>query len=164
MFYLFGQEACGNLTPWPVPSALEGLTVVLPAKSLFPSLFVLAALDLRCGERGLLFIVVCGPLIAVASLMEQWLQRVGSADPQHVGSNPQPRDQTHISCIGSWILYHWTTTEVLLRILKKVVQTSLLSNSRFSLYPPKKLYLLSSHSSSPPHHPNPWHPSPAFCL
>ena len=25
----------------------------------------------------------------------------------------QPRDQTHISCIGRWILYHWTTLEAM---------------------------------------------------
>ena len=27
-----------------------------------------------------------------------------------IGSS-QPRDQTHMSCIGRWILYHWTTRE-----------------------------------------------------
>ena len=72
-FFFFGQEACGILTHWPVPSALEGeaVTIILPAKSLFSSLFILAALDLRCGEQGLLFIAVCGHLIAVASLVEQ---------------------------------------------------------------------------------------------
>ena len=26
----------------------------------------------------------------------------------------QPRDRTHISCIGRWILYHWTSREALL--------------------------------------------------
>ena len=26
---------------------------------------------------------------------------------------PSPGDQTHISCIGRWILYHWATREVL---------------------------------------------------
>ena len=26
----------------------------------------------------------------------------------------QPRDQTHISCFGRWILYHWATWETLL--------------------------------------------------
>ena len=25
----------------------------------------------------------------------------------------QPRDQTHISCIGRWVLYHWATREAL---------------------------------------------------
>jgi len=24
----------------------------------------------------------------------------------------QPRDQTHFSCIGKWVLYHWATREV----------------------------------------------------
>ena len=26
----------------------------------------------------------------------------------------QPRDQTQVSCIGSWILYHWATWEALI--------------------------------------------------
>ena len=32
--------------------------------------------------------------------------------PQHVGSS-WTRDQTHVSCIGGWILYHCATREVL---------------------------------------------------
>ena len=30
----------------------------------------------------------------------------------------QPRDQTHIPCIGRWVLYHWATRGVILRIPK----------------------------------------------
>jgi len=30
------------------------------------------------------------------------------------GGSSQPRDWTHISCIGRWILYHWATGEALL--------------------------------------------------
>ena len=30
------------------------------------------------------------------------------------GDLPRPRDWTHISCIGRWILYHWATWEALL--------------------------------------------------
>jgi len=33
----------------------------------------------------------------------QWLQHVESS---------QTRDQTHVPCIGSWILYYWTAREV----------------------------------------------------
>ena len=29
------------------------------------------------------------------------------------GRSSPPRDQTHISCIGRWVLYHWTTREAL---------------------------------------------------
>ena len=35
---------------------------------------------------------------------------MGLATPQHVGSS-QPRDQTHVSCIGRLILYCWATRE-----------------------------------------------------
>ena len=158
MICLFGQEACGILTPWPVPSALEGLTVVPPAKSLFSSLFILAALDLRCGERGLLFTVVCGLLIAVLLLWSSncsaWAQLTHST-----------WDQTHISCVGSWILYHWTTTEVLLSILKT------LCKHHYYLIPEVFHYILQRNCVPvkqsffiPSPHPNPWHPSPAFCL
>ena len=30
--------------------------------------------------------------------------------PWHVGSS-QIRDQSHVSCIGKWIIYHWATRE-----------------------------------------------------
>ena len=32
--------------------------------------------------------------------------------PGHVGSS-QIKDQTHVSCTGRWILYHWATKEAL---------------------------------------------------
>ena len=38
------------------------------------------------------------------------LWRTGLVAPQHVGSS-WTRDWTHVSCIGRWILYHWTTRE-----------------------------------------------------
>ena len=74
---------------------------------------------------------VCGLLIAGASLsvehrlqgaQAQQLQLLGSraqspqlwhtglAALQHVGSS-HIRDQTHVSCIGRSILYHWATRE-----------------------------------------------------
>ena len=110
--------------------------------------YFLAVLGLRCcawafsscGERGLLFIAVCGLLIAVASLVvehglqahglqqlqhvgsvvvvhglqgaqAQQLWRMGLVAPWHVGSS-QSRDQTHVPCIDRRILNHCTTREV----------------------------------------------------
>ena len=86
-----------------------------------------------CCEQGLLFVVVRGLLVVVASLVAEhelqtsrlkqlWgvgsgvvvprLQRtafllwcVGFVAPQYVGSS-QTRDRTHVPCIGRWILYH----------------------------------------------------------
>ena len=41
----------------------------------------------------------------------QWLWHMGLIALQHVGSS-RIRDQTHVSCIGRQILYHWATREV----------------------------------------------------
>ena len=41
-----------------------------------------------------------------ARAQAQWLWIMGSVAPWHVGSS-QIRDQTHVSCIGRRILYHW---------------------------------------------------------
>ena len=77
---------------------------------------VLPALGLRCcvwafsscSKRGLFLVVVCGLLIAVASLVAE----------QHVGSS-QTRAQTRVPCIGRRILNHCTTREVpLIQLLK----------------------------------------------
>ena len=73
-------------------------------------------------SRGYSLVVVQGLLIAVASLvvehrlnscssqaLEHRLSSCGAwglAALQHVGSS-QTRDQTCISCISRWILYHW---------------------------------------------------------
>ena len=35
------------------------------------------------------------------------------------GGSSQPRDQTHISCIGKWILYHWATWEAVIYIIHR---------------------------------------------
>ena len=40
----------------------------------------------------------------------QQLWRMGLVAPRHVGSS-RTRDWTHVSCISSWILYHWATRE-----------------------------------------------------
>ena len=86
-----------------------------------------------CGERGLLFVVVCRLLIAVASLVAengvqahglQQLWLAGSraqaqqlwltvlVAPRHVGSS-RTRDGNCVPCIGRRILNHCTTSEVL---------------------------------------------------
>ena len=85
-----------------------------------------------CGEQGLLFIVVCGLLTAVASLVVEhrpqacglqqlWLAGsrsqaqqlwcTGLVAPRHVGSS-QTRARTHVPCIGRQILNHCTTRQV----------------------------------------------------
>ena len=42
----------------------------------------------------------------------QQLWRTDLEAPWHAGSS-WIRDQTHVSCIGRWILYHWATREAL---------------------------------------------------
>ena len=42
----------------------------------------------------------------------QWLWRTRLVDPQQMESS-HTRDQTHVPCIGRWILNHCTTREVL---------------------------------------------------
>ena len=44
-------------------------------------------------------------------LQAQWLWCVCLVGPQQVGSS-QTRDQTHVPCIGRWILNHRTTMDV----------------------------------------------------
>ena len=62
-------------------------------------------------------VVVCGLLIAVASLVAKHglsslvVAACGLAVQRHVGSF-QTRDQIHIPCIGRQSLHHWTTREV----------------------------------------------------
>ena len=71
------------------------------------------------------FLVVCGLLIEVVSLVEEhrlgyldfsdcstWAQlsRMSLAAPWHVESS-RTRDQTSVLCIAGWILNHWTTRE-----------------------------------------------------
>ena len=74
-----------------------------------------------CGERGLLFVVVLGLLIVVASLfVEHRLQTsrlqqlwcTGLVAPRQVGSS-QTRARTHVPCIGRQILNHCATRETL---------------------------------------------------
>ena len=108
------------------PPALEG-KVILKKINLFSSL---AALGLRCcmkafsscGERGLLSSCdarasPCGSFSCLQSTGSgdcglQSLWRLGFIAPLLVGSS-RTRDQTHLSCIGRWILNHWATREVL---------------------------------------------------
>ena len=66
--------------------------------------------------RRLSLVAVRGLLIAVAALVEdgaqaQWLWGTGLVAPWRVGSS-QTRDGTHVHCISSQILSHWTTRGV----------------------------------------------------
>ena len=76
-------------------------------------------LSLAGGELGLLFVVVCGLLIAVASLVAEhglqgtWAQQLwhtGLVAPRHVGSS-QTRARTRVPCIGRRICNHCSTRE-----------------------------------------------------
>ena len=64
----------------------------------------------------LLFSQFCGPIdysssgysvrgISQARILE-WVATIPFSR-----ESSQPRDQTHVSCIGRWILYHWATRE-----------------------------------------------------
>ena len=70
--------------------------------------------------HGLSLVVVCGLLIAVASLVaDHGLQSawasvvVVSVDALGHVESSQARDRTHVPCIGRQILNPWTTREVL---------------------------------------------------
>ena len=105
-------------------------------------LFILALLGLHCCTDFSLVVVsgrwsaavVRGLLIAAASLVVErrlWGTRAsvivarglsshgtGIVTPWHVGSF-QTRDQTHVSCAGRQILYHWITREAVSWTLKE---------------------------------------------
>ena len=69
---------------------------------------------------GLPFSDVCWLLITVASLVAEhrfWVHGLSCS----VGSS-WIRDQTHVSCIGRWILYHWAIREALKSSFKKTSQ------------------------------------------
>ena len=72
----------------------------------------LAVLGLCCctgfSSRWLLLLWSTG--FGAHGLQQLWLPSL--AAPRHVGSS-RIRDQTHVSCIGRWILYHWATREAL---------------------------------------------------
>ena len=87
----------------------------------FKKLFIysfLAVLGFHCcvqtfsnyRQQGLFFVAMQGFLIAVASLVSK--HKRGLVAPQHVETS-QTRDQTHVPCIGRWILNHWSTREAL---------------------------------------------------
>ena len=49
----------------------------------------------------------------------EWVATVSSK------ASSQPRDWTHISCIGRWILYHWATREARLIIREMQIKTTM---------------------------------------
>ena len=56
---------------------------------------------------------------------------MGLVAPHHVGSC-RIRDQTHVSCIGRQILYHWATREAQARFVKWVGERICLLQSLYS--------------------------------
>ena len=88
----------------------------------------LAVLGLHCcrislvAERGgYSLVAVLRLLISVASLREHGLEEHGLSScgraTGHVGS--WNRNQTHVPCIGRWIINHWTIREALISTLRK---------------------------------------------
>ena len=70
----------------------------------------------RVAERaslcGGLLLQSSGPGYAGSRAQAQQLWCTSLAAPQHADSS-RTRDRTCVPCIGRWILYHWTTKEVL---------------------------------------------------
>ena len=110
------------------------------------------AFSLVAASGGHSLVVVCS-LIAVVSLVvgemgsrsmgfrswSMWAQKLwytGLADPCHVGSS-WTRNQTHVPCLGRWILYHWATRDAPLFLLLTcrsslyILDTTSLSNLCF---------------------------------
>ena len=64
--------------------------------------------------------MVQGILIAVASLVTEHGPKVYGLQQSwptglaasHPVESSQTKDQTHVFCIGRWVLNHWTTSEV----------------------------------------------------
>ena len=52
---------------------------------------------------------------------------MGLAALQHVGFS-QIRDQTHVPCIGRWILNHWITREVSLKDVRICLLSLVMGN------------------------------------
>ena len=82
-------------------------------------LFILACAGSLLLCSGCSLVVMCGLLVVVASLVASTDSRVqpqslglpGLAAQTHVESS-WSRGQTHVACIGKWILSHWTTREI----------------------------------------------------
>ena len=93
----------------------------------------MAALGSFIAAHGLLFLAVPGLLVAVASLVTQqglWsvcasvvaAHRLSShgawaKSPRGLWTLSQTGDQTHVPCIGSWILNHWTPIREVQRLI-----------------------------------------------
>ena len=78
--------------------------------SLWVFIFVLRLFIFWLHCRGFSLAAACGLSIAVHGL--RWLCHTALVAPEHVEAS-QTRDRTHVSCIGRWILNHWTFREVL---------------------------------------------------
>ena len=72
----------------------------------------LAVLGLCCctGFSSRWFLLLRSTGLGARGLQQLWPPSL--AAPWHMGFS-QIRDQTHVSCIGRWILYHWATRQAL---------------------------------------------------
>ena len=93
-FFLLVLGRAGS--PWLLEDFLQLQRGGLLASCGVPALIVVASF---VAERGLW----------AHRLQELWL--MGLVVPHHVESS-WTRDRTHVSCVGRWILYHWTSREV----------------------------------------------------
>ena len=65
------------------------------------------------GEQGLWNVWAQSLQLPGSRAQAQWFWHTGLGASQHVGSS-QIRDQTHVSCTGRQILYHWASRDFLL--------------------------------------------------
>ena len=107
-----------------------GFCLVHPLSSLLPHFILfflffifLAVLGLRCCVQAILELRRAGATLCCGARASycggfsccraraQQLWRTGLVAPRHVGSS-RTRAQTHVPCIGRWILNHYATREV----------------------------------------------------
>ena len=80
---------------------------LLPIEVLMTSLFWLISLLWGCAVS---LLHVQASLVATVWALQLW--QMGSVAPWCAGSDFPTRGQTHVPCIGRWILCQWTTREV----------------------------------------------------
>ena len=117
-----GLDGSLSLLPSFPPSCLAGTALATSSSlcplfwGLFLNLFIWLCW-VSVAVRGLSLVVVSGGHALVAEhRLGTWASVIvvtGLVASWHMGSS-LTRDQTHIPCIGRWILNPWTTTEVLL--------------------------------------------------
>ena len=92
--------------------ASGGYSLVAVHGLLMRWLLLLQSMDSRVLRLQLLGHVGSGVAAPGSRAQAQWLWLMGFVAPQHVGSS-WIRDQTCVSSIGRWILYHWAPRKAL---------------------------------------------------